>query len=147
MLSQEVHLSLIHISNDPKYAVKQTGEVPKVSGGEGLVAAMPFILIFVLLLLTSKLFPAINGPLASIKTSVPIYQGAGAKPYTFVWIATPGIMIFIAGIVGGFIQKAKAGEIFGTLGSTVKNLKFTYLTCLLYTSITDTVNKFLWTNR
>ena len=116
--------------NDPQYAVKQTGEVPKVSGGEGLVAAMPFILIFVLLLLTSKLFPAINGPLASIKTSVPIYQGAGAKPYTFVWIATPGIMIFIAGIVGGFIQKAKAGEIFGTLGSTVKNLKFTYLTII-----------------
>ena len=106
--------------NDPQYAVKQTGEVPKVSGGEGLVAAMPFILIFVLLLLTSKLFPAINGPLASIKTSVPIYQGAGAKPYTFVWIATPG----------SFIQKAKAGEIFGTLGSTVKNLKFTYLTII-----------------
>ncbi|WP_449188261.1 L-lactate permease, partial [Veillonella sp.] len=116
--------------NNPAYAVKQTGEVPKVSGGEGLVAAMPFILIFVLLLLTSKLFPAINGPLASIKTSVPIYQGPGAKPYTFVWIATPGIMIFIAGIVGGFIQKAKAGEIFGTLGSTVKNLKFTYLTII-----------------
>ena len=42
--------------NDPEYAVKQTGEVPKVSGGEGLIAAMPFILIFVLLLLTSKLF-------------------------------------------------------------------------------------------
>ena len=39
-------------------------------------------------------------------------------------------MIFIAGIVGGFIQKAKAGEIFGTLGSTVKNLKFTYLTII-----------------
>ena len=116
--------------NDPEYAVKQTGEAPKVSGGEGLVAAMPFILIFVLLLLTSKLFPSINGPLASIKTSVPIYQGPGAKPYTFVWIATPGIMIFIAGIVGGFIQKAKAGEIFGTLGSTVKNLKFTYLTII-----------------
>ena len=116
--------------NDPEYAVKQTGEAPKVSGGEGLVAAMPFILIFVLLLLTSKFFPAINGPLASIKTSVPIYQGPGAKPYTFVWIATPGIMIFIAGIVGGFIQKAKAGEIFGTLGSTVKNLKFTYLTII-----------------
>ena len=48
--------------------------------------------------------------LQSIKTSVPIYQGAGAKPYTFVWIATPGIMIFIAGIVGGFIQKAKLAK-------------------------------------
>lgn len=115
--------------NDPAYQVKQAG-APKVSGSEGLIAAMPFILIFVLLLLTSKLFPAINGPLASIKTSVPIYQGEGAKPYTFVWIATPGIMIFIAGILGGFIQKASAGEIFGTLGSTVKNLKFTYLTII-----------------
>lgn len=115
--------------NDPAYQVKQA-DAPKVSGSEGLLAAMPFILIFVLLLLTSKLFPAINGPLASIKTSVPIYQGEGAKPYTFVWIATPGIMIFIAGILGGFIQKASAGEIFGTLGSTVKNLKFTYLTII-----------------
>lgn len=115
--------------NDPAYQVKQA-DAPKVSGSEGLIAAMPFILIFVLLLVTSKLFPAINGPLASIKTSVPIYQGEGAKPYTFVWIATPGIMIFIAGILGGFIQKASAGEIFGTLGSTVKNLKFTYLTII-----------------
>lgn len=115
--------------NDPAYQVKQA-DAPKVSGSEGLIAAMPFILIFVLLLLTSKLFPAINGPLVSIKTSVPIYQGEGAKPYTFVWIATPGIMIFIAGILGGFIQKASAGEIFGTLGSTVKNLKFTYLTII-----------------
>ena len=115
--------------NDPAYQVKQA-DAPKVSGSEGLIAAMPFILIFVLLLLTSKLFPAINGPLASIKTSVPIYQGEGAKPYTFVLIATPGIMIFIAGILGGFIQKASAGEIFGTLGSTVKNLKFTYLTII-----------------
>ncbi len=115
--------------NDPAYQVKQA-DAPKVSGSEGVIAAMPFILIFVLLLLTSKLFPAINGPLASIKTSVPIYQGEGAKPYTFVWIATPGIMIFIAGILGGFIQKASAGEIFGTLGSTVKNLKFTYLTII-----------------
>lgn len=115
--------------NDPAYQVKQA-DAPKVSGSEGLIAAVPFILIFVLLLLTSKLFPAINGPLVSIKTSVPIYQGEGAKPYTFVWIATPGIMIFIAGILGGFIQKASAGEIFGTLGSTVKNLKFTYLTII-----------------
>lgn len=116
-------------TNDAAYEIQQA-EAPKVSAGEGVVAAMPFILIFILLLLTSKLFPAINGPLASIKTSVPIYQGEGAKPYTFVWIATPGIMIFIAGIFGGLTQKASLGEIFGTLGNTVKNLKFTYLTII-----------------
>ena len=46
--------------NDPQYAVKQTGEVPKVFWWRrSLLRQLPFILIFVLLLLTSKLFPAI----------------------------------------------------------------------------------------
>ena len=48
--------------------------------------------------------------LRPLKHLYPIYQGPGAKPYTFVWIATPGIMIFIAGIVGGFIQKQKLAK-------------------------------------
>ena len=114
---------------DPAYRLE--GEsAPSVSFSKGLQAASPFIFIFVLLLLASKLFAPANEVFTAIKTSVPIYMGEGAKPYTFVWIATPGIMIFIAGILGGFIQKASAGEIFGTLGSTVKKLKFTYLTII-----------------
>ncbi len=115
-------------TNNPEYKVDS--DVEPVSGGKGLRAAMPFILIFVLLLLTSKLVPAINGPLASIKTAVPIYQGVGAKPYTFVWIATPGIMIFLAAFIGGTVQKASFGEMFGVLGRTFKGLKFTYLTII-----------------
>lgn len=114
---------------DPEYQVEATS-APAVSSNEGLVAAMPFILIVILLLATSKLVPAINGPLAAIKTAVPIYQGAGAKPYTFVWIATPGIMIFIAAFIGGFIQKAGFGEMLKVLTTTVKNLKFTYVTII-----------------
>lgn len=115
-------------TNNPEYQFESN--VEPVSAKEGLVATMPFILIVVLLIMTSKLFPAINAPLASIKTSVPIYLGKGAKPYTFMWIATPGIMIFIASFIGGLVQKAGVGEMFGVLTRTVKNLKFTYLTII-----------------
>ncbi len=115
-------------TNNPEYQFKS--ETQKISGSEGFVAAMPLILIFVLLLLTSKLVPAINGPLSAIKTSVPIYAGPGAKPYTFVWIATPGIMIFLSAFIGGAVQKAGFGEMLGVLGKTFNGLKFTYITII-----------------
>ncbi|WP_301861279.1 L-lactate permease [uncultured Megasphaera sp.] len=115
-------------TNDPEYKVD--ADVRSVSGNEAITAMMPFILIFVLLILTSKLVPAINGPLSSIKTSVPLYMGPGAKPYTFVWIATPGIMIFLSALIGGAIQKASFGKMMGVLGDTFKGLKFTYITII-----------------
>ena len=111
-------------TNDPEYKVESTATTT-VSAKEGFVAALPFILI-----VTSKLVPAINGPLSTIKTAVPIYQGPGAKPYTFMWVATPGIMIFIAAFIGGFVQKSSFGEMFGVLSKTFANLKFTYLTII-----------------
>lgn len=115
-------------ANDPEYKVD--AEVRKVPTGEAITAMMPFILIFVLLIVTSKLIPAINVPLASIKTSIPIYMGEGAKPYTFVWIATPGIMIFLSAFIGGAVQKTGLGEMLGVLGNTFKGLKFTYITII-----------------
>lgn len=116
-------------TNDPEYKVESTATTT-VSAKEGFVAALPFILIVILLILTSKLVPAINGPLSTIKTAVPIYQGPGAKPYTFMWVATPGIMIFIAAFIGGSVQKSSFGEMFGVLSKTFANLKFTYLTII-----------------
>lgn len=115
-------------TNDPEYKIDT--EVRKVSTGEGIVAAMPFILIFILLIITSKLVPAIYAPLSAIKTAVQIYTGPNAVPYTFVWVATPGIMIFISAFIGGTIQKAGIGEIFGILGKTFTGLKFTYITII-----------------
>lgn len=115
-------------NNDPEYQIQ--ADVKNVSGSQGFTAAVPFILIFVLLLLTSKLVPAINGPLSSIKTSVMIYTGANAKPYTFMWVATPGIMIFLSAFIGGAIQKCSFGEMLGVLGKTFRGLKFTYITII-----------------
>ncbi|WP_455089105.1 L-lactate permease [Peptoanaerobacter stomatis] len=95
---------------------------------KGLVACSPFILVLLFLVLTSSLFPAIRGPLAVVKTAVPIYSGEGAKPYEFSWLVTPGVLIILAGILGGLIQKCSLGEIFGILGSSIKQMQKTIIT-------------------
>ena len=64
-----------------------------------LRAWSPFILIFVLLLFTSKLFPFINGPLSTIASKINIYVGEDAAPTSFTWINTPGVWIIISGII------------------------------------------------
>ena len=115
--------------NDPEYKV-ETGSVRTVSVKEGLIAASPFILIFVLLIGTSKLVPPVFNALIQFKTAVHIYAAEGAKPYTFVWIATPGIMIFISAFIGGFIQKANFGTQTTVLSNTFKTLKLTYVTII-----------------
>lgn len=99
-----------------------------ISVGEGIQAWSPFILIFVLLLGTSKLFPFINAPLSTIKSSFQIYTGPVEKPTltTFSWINTPGVWIIIAAVIGGLIQGAspqKIAAVFGrTVGSNVKTI-------------------------
>ena len=114
--------------NDPEYKVDMGAK--KVSAKEGLIAASPFILIFILLIGTSKLVPPVYNALMVFKTSVPIHAGVNAKPYTFVWIATPGIMIFISALIGGFIQKAGLGTQKQVLTNTLKTLKLTYVTII-----------------
>ena len=71
---------------------------------DALVAWSPFILVLVFLLLTSTLVPAIHDPLSAIKSNVPIYTGEGAAPYTFTWVATPGVLILIAAFILSLIH-------------------------------------------
>ena len=97
---------------------------------DALVARSPFILVLVFLLLTSTLVPAIHDPLSAIKSNVPIYTGEGAAPYTFTWVATPGVLILIAAFIGGIIQKCPIGEIFGVLGKTIVQMLKTIITIM-----------------
>lgn len=97
---------------------------------DAIVAWSPFILVLVFLLVTSSLVPAINGPLSSIKSSVPIYTGKGASPYTFTWIGTPGVLILIAAFIGGLIQKCPIGEIFKVLWDTIVQMFKTIITIM-----------------
>lgn len=115
--------------NDPEYAMPDQAEA-KIDSSKALTACMPFILIFLFLLFTSKLVPPINSALMTIKSSVPIYTGEGGAPYTFVWVNTPGVLILLAAFIGGSKQGASFGEMFGVLGKTINGLKFTMLTII-----------------
>lgn len=101
-----------------------------ISVAEGVKAWSPFILIFILLLGTSKLVPLINAPLSAIKSSVLIYTGPTGKPTNFSWINTPGVWIIIAAIIGGLIQGARPQKIASVFGHTVaSNVKTIVTIC------------------
>lgn len=98
-------------------ALKSTKEAPEDFRVEGVkkveltfksavIAWIPFILIFVILLCTSNLIPAIHDPLAAIASKVSVYCGENPGTLTFSWINTPGILIMIAGLIGGLVQGA-----------------------------------------
>lgn len=97
---------------------------------EALLAWSPFILIFVFLLTVSKLVPPIYNVLAAVKTSVVIYAGAGASAYTFSWLTTPGVLILIAGILGGLLQKASASDMLSVMRATLIQMSKTIITLM-----------------
>lgn len=101
----------------------------KVSTMKPIVAWLPFILIFVFLLFTSKLVPPINHFLGQFKTSVMISTMA-KTPTSFSWINTPGVLIFIAAIIGGIVQHVSGHDMVSTLGATCKQMVKTIITIM-----------------
>ena len=93
-----------------------------------LVAFSPFILVIIIGI--SPLFPGLYNKLSEVRTSVNIYTGVGAKPYTFVWLTTPGILILIASFIGGVIQKASFKEMVEILLKTIKQMSKSTITIL-----------------
>lgn len=108
-----------------EYEVTLSNDEIKFTLKSALKAWSPFILIFVLLLSTSKLVPFINEPLSAIKTTVKIYEN-----YTFTWINTPGILIFISAIIGGTIQGCTPKELIKVLKDTIKQMSKTIITMI-----------------
>ncbi|MBU5484860.1 L-lactate permease [Clostridium sp. MSJ-11] len=95
-----------------------------------VLAWLPFILVFLFIIFTSPLFPKVNEFLSTIQTSVYIYTGEGAKPFTFLWLATPGTLIIIATFIGGAIQGAKFKDMFHILMKTFKQMSKSFITIL-----------------
>lgn len=100
----------------------------RLSLTEGIRAWSPFIFIFLLLMVTSTICPPIHNAIAGFKTDVVVYAGEKGNTLSFSWINTPGIMIFIAAIIGGIIQKASALDMLKILGETLKKYWKTILT-------------------
>ncbi len=82
---------------DPKE--EQPTNRPKVTAKEGLIAWLPFILVFAFIMLTSSSVPAIHNRLGSIQSSFTIFQGAHAKPHVISWVTSPGTLIILATIL------------------------------------------------
>lgn len=116
---------------DKAYAIslqEDTGKKESISGAEALKAWSSFILIFVLLVVTSKLCPPVNQAIAGIKSTVTVYAGEGANALSFSWINTPGVMIIIAAVIGGLIQGAGISDMASVFLETLKKYWKTILT-------------------
>ena len=98
--------------------------------GGALRAWSCFILIFILLMGTSKLVPFVNSALAPLSSSVHVFSGKNPGTLSFMWVNTPGIWIFLAAIVGGLIQGARPAQMLEVLGTTVKQMMPTVITML-----------------
>lgn len=112
-------------NTETEYKVEVPENNQKITLKSGLKAVSSFLLIFVFLLLTSKLFPAIHEPLSSIKTTVKFYDN-----YTFTWINTPGMLILIAAIIGGIIQGCKLNDFLTVMKQTLIQMSKTIVTML-----------------
>ena len=122
---------------DPEYEIEiRQEEGEKITVKDGIVAWSPFILIFILLMAVSDLCPPIHDFLSQFRSQVVVYAGEGGSTLTFSWINTPGVIIFIAAIIGGLIQKAKISEMITVLLETLKAYWKTVLTicCVMSTA-------------
>lgn len=120
-------------NKDPEqeYTIEISGEAGKekaIGAAEGLKAWSSFILIFLFLMLTSTLCPPIHNAIAGIKSTVTVYAGEGGNALGFSWINTPGVMIFLAAIIGGLIQGAAFGDMAEVFLETLKKYWKTILT-------------------
>lgn len=100
----------------------------KVIFREGLLAWLPYILLCILILIASPLFPSINEFLAQFTSEIQIYTGEGAKATSFTWINTPGMMIIISTFMAGLIQKVKISIMLNVFISTIKQLTKSFIT-------------------
>ena len=115
---------------DPEYQIQSVEEKSEITFDTAIKAWLPFILIFVFLIATSKLVPPIHELLSQIKTSIAIYTGEGAGLYTFTWIVTPGTLIMTAAIISGIVQGASFSDMSQVLGRTIKTLVPTFITMI-----------------
>ncbi len=102
----------------------------KVGLKESMVAWSPYIILFLLIIVTSNIFPAVHQLLGKVQSSWLLYSGPGGKPFIFHWLLTPGTLILIAAVIGGLIQGATVKQLYNVLLATIKKLSYTIITVI-----------------
>lgn len=114
-------------SGSPSSAVCEAESKPQITLKSALVAWSPFILIFILLVLTSKLCMPVYEALSVLKLSAVFYAGEGAATLSFS-LNTAGVIIFIAAFIGGTIQGVSPADMVQILAETLKKYWKTIVT-------------------
>lgn len=86
-----------------------------------VTAWLPYILMLVFIIGTSKLFPPINAFVSQFKASVTVYSGQDPATLSLVFI-NAAVLIFLAGVIGGFVQGASLATMGRVLGQTLKGM-------------------------
>lgn len=107
-------------------------EAPKMSP---IKAWVPYIVLVILILGSSKLVPPINTALGAIKSSVVFYSGEGGATVSFAWINSAGVWLFVAGIIGGLIQGASVSDLGVEFVGTIKKYWKAVVTVVFIVSI------------
>ncbi|HIS33844.1 MAG TPA: L-lactate permease [Candidatus Avirikenella pullistercoris] len=112
------------------------------SNKEILQAWAVYILIMLLVVVTSPLFPGIKAALQSVIVTTLHFSIAGEeKAYAIQWLTQGGILLFIGSFIGGLIQGGKAKSLLILLWSSVVQLRKTIVTviCLVgFSSVMET---------
>ena len=128
-----------HTNIPEEYMLESKEETGAASSGKpqmSMVKAwLPYILVVIFLLGTSKLVPPINQFLGQFKSSFVIYCGEGGAKVGLSWINTPGILMIIATIIGTAVQGASISDMGAELGKTFKGYWKAMLTVIFIISI------------
>lgn len=121
--------SIVDVNSQGSISVK------KISFKEGILAWSPYILLCILILLTSPLVPSVNLFVGKFSTNFQIYTGDTSSITNFAWINTPGMMIIIATLIAGLVQKLKIRYMINVFKRTVIQLKTSFITIMSIVAI------------
>lgn len=100
---------------------------------EAVLAWLPYILITVLIFITTPLVKPVYEIVSHIKTVIVFYPGSSGV--AFKWVTTPGVIIIVATVIAGLIQGCPIGEIIGVFFKTVKKMTKSIITVLAIVSL------------
>ncbi|MGL5329932.1 MAG: L-lactate permease [Peptostreptococcaceae bacterium] len=111
-----------------------------VSTKDGILAWLPYILLCVLILVASPLFPKVHEFLNGFGSKIQIYTGEGASPTAFKWINTPGMIIIISTFIAGLVQKVEISRMLSVFINTIKQLSKSFITIMSIVAISKVMS-------
>ena len=116
---------LMRPASDPSFELEAgavDGSSGKIPSFGYMTAWAPYIIMLVLLIVSSKLVAPVNAFLGRFTSRFVVFSGEGGATVSLAWIGNGGVMIFIAGVIGGLIQGASPATMWKVLVNTCKSM-------------------------